>query len=162
MRPCCRADLRHGRASGVDCTIVCNDATGIGAHPLYPHRQHRARGAAARAEQPHLHLPATPAVPYPPQTGKAAAAGGGTAFPDRDHSRAHAFIRASAARPVHSGRWLWRMGSCIGGRRLRARHERRRNHHRQKPGHHLPGGSAAGAGKPPPGEVVTAEDLVPQ
>jgi 3-methylcrotonyl-CoA carboxylase beta subunit len=137
-----------GRVSGVDCMIVCNDATVKGGtyYPLTVKKHLRAQEVAQQNHLPCIYLVDSGGANLPNQD---------EVFPDRDHFGRIFFNQAnmsamgiSADRRGH--------GQLHGGRRLCARDERR-VHHRQEPGHHLFGRPAAGQGRH--GRGGQAEDL---
>jgi 3-methylcrotonyl-CoA carboxylase beta subunit len=127
-----------GRVSGVDCMIVCNDATVKGGtyYPLTVKKHLRAQEIAQQNRLPCIYLVDSGGANLPNQD---------EVFPDRDHFGRIFFNQANmSAQGIPQIAVV--MGSVHGRRRLRAGDERR-IHHRQEPGHHLPGRPAAGEGR---------------
>ena len=112
-----------GRVSGVDCMVVCNDATVKGGtyYPLTVKKHLRAQEIAQQNHLPCIYLVDSGGANLPNQD---------EVFPDRDHFGRIFFNQANM--------------SAEGIAQI-AGHERR-IHHRQEPGHHLSGRPAAGEG----------------
>jgi 3-methylcrotonyl-CoA carboxylase beta subunit len=125
-----------GRVSGVECLIVCNDATVKGGtyYPLTVKKHLRAQEVAQQNRLPCIYLVDSGGANLPNQD---------EVFPDRDHFGRIFYNQAN----VGAGHPADRRGDgqLHGRRRLRAGDERR-SHHREEPGHHLPGRPAAGEG----------------
>ncbi len=127
-----------GRVSGVDCMIVCNDATVKGGtyYPMTVKKHLRAQEIAQQNCLPCIYLVDSGGANLPNQD---------EVFPDRDALRPHLLQPGQHERPG-PGADRRGHGQLHGRRRLCAGHERR-DHHRQEPGHHLPGRPAAGEGR---------------
>ena len=142
-----------GRVSGVDCMIVCNDATVKGGtyYPLTVKKHLRAQEVAQQNHLPCIYLVDSGGANLPNQD---------EVFPDRDHFGRIFFNQANMSAHGHLPRLPWSWDQLHGRWRLCARHERRESpvHRRQEPGHDL-SWAARRLVKAATGEVVTAEDL---
>ena len=119
-----------GRIAGIECMIVCNDATVKGGtyYPLSVKKHLRAQEIAQQNQLPCIYLVDSGGANLPNQH---------EVFPDRDHF-GRIFLQPSAN--VRQGHPADRRGHGLlhRRRRLRARHERR-IHHCSKSRHHFSG-----------------------
>ena len=115
-----------GRVSGVDCMIVCNDATVKGGtyYPLTVKKHLRAQEIAEQNRLPCIYLVDSGGANLPNQD---------EVFPDRDHFGRIFYNQAQMSAQGHRAD-RGRHGLLHRGRRLRAGDERRK-HHREEPGH---------------------------
>jgi 3-methylcrotonyl-CoA carboxylase beta subunit len=137
-----------GRVHGQECMIVANDATVKGGtyYPMTVKKHLRAQEIALQNRLPCLYLVDSGGAFLPRQD---------EVFPDREHFGRIFFNQANmSAQGIAQIAVV--MGSCTGGRRLRAGDERR-DDHRQEPGTIFLGGPPLV--KAAIGEVVSAEEL---
>ena len=127
-----------GRVSGVECMIVCNDATVKGGtyYPMTVKKHLRAQ-EIAQHEPPAVHLPGRLRRRQPAEPGRR--------VPRPRALRPHLLQPGQSERAGHPAD---RGGDGLVHRRRRLRAgDERRDHHRQEPGHDLPRRPAAGEGR---------------
>ena len=118
-----------GRVSGVECLIVCNDATVKGGtyYPLTVKKHLRAQEIAQMNRLPCIYLVDSGGANLPNQD---------DVFPDREHFGRIFYNQANLERAGHPAD---RGGDGLVHRRRRLRAgDERRDDHRQEPGHDLP------------------------
>ena len=133
--PCAGLITGIGRISGVDCMIVCNDATVKGGtyYPMTVKKHVRAQEVAQQNNLPCVYLVDSGGANLPNQD---------DVFPDRDHFGRIFFNQANmSAQGIAQIAVV--MGSCTaGGAYMPAMSDE--IHHREEPGHDFPGWPAAG------------------